>query len=79
MPREATFGKCDRVMHTGRRCGRRGRYIVFETRRLCRQCYQAHLAGRPVQFDPGRAPTAAEQWAFWERLRADVLPTMRGG
>jgi len=58
-------------------CGKPGRYIIYETRNVCKECYQAWRAGMQLLFLPGRAPTAAESWAFWERLRADVPASCR--
>lgn len=71
--RVAAIRPCERyyVQRMGT-CGKPGKYVVHGTRVLCRQCYQSWAAGRQVLFHPGRAPTAAENWAFWERLRADV-------
>lgn len=73
MIRSASFGRCERWFDSRKQpCNRPARYVVYETRRLCRECLQAFRGGRDVRFHPGQTMTAAERWAFWERLRADV-------
>lgn len=77
MGRKAGYAKCEallRDMMGGERtCGRPARYVIYETRRVCKACYQRHQAGWLARFSPGRMPTPEENWRFWERLRSDVV------
>jgi hypothetical protein len=69
-----TVGPCERWFKSrGEVCGGKGRYVVYEGRALCKQCYQAFKA-RPgaVLFDIPPAPTVVERWAFHCRLRRDL-------
>jgi hypothetical protein len=71
--RTAAFGRCERWLPIQeRKCGKRGRYLLYGTRTLCKECQQRHRAGRETLFVVDHFPTPAERWAFWERLRADV-------
>ena len=71
--RTASYGKCERVFAaTGRTCNRPAKYLAYGTRKICRQCYQSEKSGNVLLFNAGPAPTPEQNWAFMERLRADL-------
>lgn len=69
-----TVGSCTRYLPlTDRECGRPARFEIYDgLQRLCKQCHQRYRAGKETLFDPGSPPTAAELWAFQQRMSSLV-------
>lgn len=67
-------GTCERYFpNTGSVCGKRARYVIYDTRRLCKHCYQRHCAGHIALFNDGPSPSVQELWRFQQRL-AKLVP-----
>ena len=68
----STVGRCERWLPIRKKlCGESGKYVVYETHILCKNCYQRFRAGKLVEFECAN-PTVTEKWEFHERMRRDL-------
>ena len=68
-----TVGKCERYLPQQKQvCHKSGRYIVYGSKVLCKDCYARFRVGRETLFDPGVKPSPARQWMDRMRLVADL-------
>jgi len=64
----STVGRCDRWLPVqSRECRKPGRFLVYGSMVLCKQCHQRFAAGKDTLFDPGPAPTSRELWDLQQR------------
>lgn len=67
-------GRCERWSPSKQKtCGRSARYVVFETRCLCKSCYAVFQRNKGrIELVYYEAPTVAEKWEFRQRLSREL-------